>query len=176
MTRKLLIWLPFALGLALLAAFYLGLRRPSDHVVASQMVGKPLPDFTAPPAMPGLPGLDAVGFRDGQPRLVNIFASWCVPCVEEIPVLLQLEAKGARIDGIAIHDSTRDLSEFLARNGNPYARIGLDEAGRAQIAFGSAGVPETFVIDGRGTIVYQHIGAVTQQDLPKLLAMLGQSK
>ena len=176
MTRKWLLWLPFVLGLGLFAVFYLGLRNPTDHVIASRMVGQPLPEFDAKPAMPGQPGAATADFRDGKPRLLNIFASWCVPCVQEIPMLMRLKAAGADIGGIAVHDSTPELVRFLAENGNPYSRIGLDEGGRAQIAFGSAGVPETFVVDGKGVIVYQHIGVVTEEDIPRLLAMLGKAQ
>jgi len=177
MTRKsLLLWTPFLLCLGLLGVFLAGLMRPDDHVIASRMVGKPLPAFAAAPAMPGQPGTAAADFRDGKPRLLNIFASWCVPCVQEIPMLLRLQAMGAEIAGIAVHDTSPDLANFLAENGNPYARIGLDEAGRAQLAFGSAGVPETFVVDGSGKIVYQHVGVVTEADIPKLMAMLGEKR
>jgi cytochrome c biogenesis protein CcmG/thiol:disulfide interchange protein DsbE len=176
MKRKWLLWLPFALGLALFVAFYVGLRSPDDHVIASRMVGQPLPEFAAGPAMPGQPGAATADFRDGKPRLLNIFASWCVPCVQEIPMLLRLQAMGVEVDGIAVHDSTPELAKFLAANGNPYTRIGLDQGGRAQIAFGSAGVPETFVVDGQGKILHQHIGVVTEDDLPRLLAMLGRNR
>lgn len=176
MNRKLLLWLPFGLCFILFGVFFLGLKNPDDHVIASQMVGKPLPEFVAGPAMPGQPGAASSDFKDGKPRLLNIFASWCVPCVQEIPMLIRLKAAGAEIDSIAVHDTTADLTKFLAENGNPYTRIGLDEGGKAQIAFGSAGVPETFVVDGKGTILYQHIGVVTEDDMPKLLAMLGQAK
>jgi cytochrome c biogenesis protein CcmG/thiol:disulfide interchange protein DsbE len=172
MTRKWLLWLPFALGAVLLAVFYLGLKNPTDHVIASQMVGQPLPEFDTVAAIPDQPGAATADFRDGKPRLLNVFASWCVPCVAEIPMLARLKAAGAEIVGIAVHDTTPDLTRFLAQNGNPYSRIGLDELGRAQLAFGSAGVPETFVVDGRGTIIYQHIGVVTEEDMPKLLGML----
>ncbi len=173
MTRKWLLWLPFALVVGLFIAFYAGLRNPGDRIIASQVVGKPLPEFVAPAAFAEQPGLSSADFRDGKPRLLNVFASWCVPCVQEIPMLLRLQAAGAEVNGVAIHDSPDALRDFLDRNGNPYARIGLDDRGRAQIAFGSAGVPETFVIDGQGRIVYQHIGVVTEADMPKLLAMLG---
>jgi len=173
MTRKLLLWLPFALVVGLFIAFYAGLKNPGDRVIASQMVGKPLPEFTAPPAFATQPGAATADFKDGKPRLLNVFASWCVPCVQEIPMLLRLQAAGAEIDGVAVHDTSAELEKFLAENGNPYTRIGLDQGGRAQIALGSAGVPETFVVDGQGVIVYQHIGVVTEADMPKLLAMLG---
>jgi cytochrome c biogenesis protein CcmG/thiol:disulfide interchange protein DsbE len=173
MKRGLLLWLPFALCIGLFAVFYAGLRNPSDHVIVSQLVGKPLPEFAAKAAMPDQPGLASTDFRDGKPRLLNVFASWCVPCVAEVPMLVRLKQMGAEVTGVAVHDSTDELAKFLAANGNPYSRIGLDEAGRAQIAFGSAGVPETFVVDGKGKIIYQHIGVVTEDDVPKLLGMLG---
>lgn len=172
MNRKLLLWLPFGLMLALFGAFFAGLMNPDDHVIPSQMVGKPLPEFAAGPAFPAQPGAATSDYRDGKPRLLNIFASWCVPCVAEIPMLMRLKAAGAEVDGIAVHDSSDALAKFLAENGNPYTRIGLDQGGRAQIAFGSAGVPETFVVDGQGKIIYQHIGVVTEADIPKLLALL----
>ena len=83
-----------------------------------------------------------------------------------------MQAAGADITGIAIHDTPQDLATFLTRNGDPYSGIGLDPEGRTQLAFGSTGVPETFVIGADGRILYQHIGAVTSEDMPRLLAML----
>lgn len=176
MTRKVILWLPFAVIAALFAAFFLGLMNPDDHVIPSQMVGKPLPEFVAPAALPAQPGASTSDFRDGKPRLLNVFASWCVPCVQEIPVLVRMQGQGAEINGLAVHDNTADLQRFLGANGNPYTRVGLDQDGKAQIALGSAGVPETFVVDGRGTVLYQHIGPVTEGDVPKLMSMLGNAR
>lgn len=173
MNRKVLLWAPFVLVVALFGAFFVGLRNPDDRVIASQMVGKPLPEFSAAAVMPGQPGTASSDYRDGKPRMINIFASWCVPCAAEAPMLAQLQAAGAQIDGIAVHDAPEPLAKFLAQNGNPFSRIGLDPEGRAQIAFGSAGVPETFVVDGQGKIVHQHIGVIGEDDMRKLLAMLG---
>jgi cytochrome c biogenesis protein CcmG, thiol:disulfide interchange protein DsbE len=173
MKPRLILWLPFALCLGLFVVFYAGLRNPSDHVIASQLVGQPLPDFNAIPAMPGQPGLANSDFRDGKPRLLNVFASWCIPCVAEVPMLLKLKQLGVEVDGFAVHDSTEELTKFLGANGNPYTRIGLDQGGRAQMAFGSAGVPETFVVDGKGQIIYQHIGVVTEEDIPLLMKKMG---
>jgi cytochrome c biogenesis protein CcmG, thiol:disulfide interchange protein DsbE len=173
--RKLIIWLPFALCVLLFGMFLVGLLNPSDRIIASQMVGKPLPEFSAGPGMPGQPGAATADYRDGRPRLLNIFASWCVPCVAEIPMLTRLKAMGVEVDGLAVHDNSPALAKFLSENGNPYSRIGLDSDGRGQIAFGSAGVPETFVVDGKGTIIYQHIGVVTETDIPKLLSLLGKA-
>lgn len=173
MKRNWLLWLPLALGLALMGMFYLGLRNPTDHIIASQVVGRKLPEFFTPAAFPDKAGTSSADFADGKSRLINIFASWCVPCVAEVPVLMQLKSQGIEIAGIAVHDSTTDLSQFLAEHGDPYNSIGLDEAGRAQLAFGGSGVPETFVVNGKGEVVYQHIGAVTEQDIPELTRLMG---
>ncbi len=174
--HSLLLWLPFTLIMLLLGVFYVGLKNPDDHIVASQMVGQQLPEFDAIAAIGDQPGAATRDFRDGKPRLLNVFASWCLPCVEEIPILMRLEGQGVEIAGIAIHDTVPDLEAFLAKNGNPYSRIGLDQDSRAQIAFGSAGVPETFVVDGRGKVIHQHIGVVTADDMPRLVAMLEAAK
>ena len=99
-------------------------------------------------------------FADGQPRLLNIWASWCLPCIAEAPHLESLKEQGADIVGVAIRDRPEDVARFLAQHGNPYSRIGRDDLSEVQLAIGSSGVPETFVIDGRGVIRYQHIGDI----------------
>ena len=131
-----------------------------------------LADDTMPPAADGQPGLAAGDFQGGHPRLLNIFASWCVPCRVEAPVLADLARAGVEVDGIAIRDHKADLAAFLAANGNPYARIGADDISAVQLAIGSSGVPETFVIDGRGVIRYQHIGDIRPEEVPMMLAKL----
>jgi cytochrome c biogenesis protein CcmG/thiol:disulfide interchange protein DsbE len=173
MKRSLILWLPLAVVLALFLVFWVGLHRQENNDIASQMVGKMLPEFTTPAALPGLPGASAADFRDGKPRLLNVFASWCLPCVAEVPVLMRLKAMGVEVVGIAVHDTAPALTAFLAKNGNPYARIGNDGQSRIQLALGSSGVPETFVIDGQGRIIKQHIGVVGDGDIPELLALLG---
>ena len=169
-------WLPFLLGAVLFAALYLGLKKPEGHVIASQMVGQPLPQFRASPINGAELGLASSDFHGGKPRLLNVFASWCEPCKAEAPALLQLQAAGAELDGLAVHDTSADLASFLGSYGNPYTRLGIDQDGRGQMALGSSGVPETFVVDSHGMILYQHIGAVTEEDVPKLLTMLRQAK
>ncbi|WP_188064081.1 redoxin family protein [Sphingobium sp. KCTC 72723] len=170
--RTLLIWLPLALFLAFIALFASGLFQPDDRVIHSRLVGQPLPAFTLPAAASDRPSLASAQLATGQPRLLNIFASWCVPCAAEAPQLEALKAAGARIDAIAIRDARPDVDAFLRRNGNPYARIGLDARSAVQIALGSSGVPETFVIDGQGRIAYQHIGDIRADDVPMLLDRL----
>ena len=107
---------------------------------------------------------------------MNIFASWCVPCVTEVKVLQTLKARGVPIEGIAVRDRPADLADFLARNGDPYQRIGSDPQSQVQISLGSSGVPESFVVDGHGVIRYQQIGPIDPADVPMILAKLEQAR
>ncbi|MET0270462.1 MAG: DsbE family thiol:disulfide interchange protein [Sphingomonas sp.] len=165
-----LLWAPLILFLIFLGLFAGGLIRPSSHDIRSQMIGKPVPPFSLPEGAPGHPALSDAAFRRGQPRLLNVFASWCVPCAAEAPQLLQLARAGVPIDAIAIRDRPEDVAGFLARWGDPYGAIGSDVESSVQIAMGSAGVPESFVIDGKGIIRHQHIGEIRPEDVPAILA------
>ncbi len=174
--RSLYLWVPLALF-----AFFAGLAgymltQEKDQFVESTMIGQPLPAFALEPAFAGLPGASTADFTGGRPRLLNIWASWCLPCIAEAPQLEALKAQGAEIIGIAIRDRPEDVANFLGRHGNPYARIGSDPISEVQLAIGSSGVPETFVIDARGVIRYQHIGDIRESDVPKLLAELEKAK
>lgn len=170
--RKLLIWLPLILFLAFIGLFASGLFQPDDRVIHSRLVGQALPAFTLPAGASDRPPLASSQLATGKPRLLNIFASWCVPCAAEAPQLMALKQAGVEIDAIAIRDARPDVDAFLKRNGNPYSRIGLDARSAVQIALGSSGVPETFVIDGQGRIAYQHIGDIRADDVPILLDRL----
>ena len=167
--RRALIWAPFAAFAVLMWIAGNGLFRPGDRTVRSALVGKPLPAFALAPSLPGKPGLDAAAFRSGEPRLLNIFASWCVPCAAEAPQLLKIKQAGVRIDAIAIRDKGPDVQRFLARYGDPYDRIGDDKTAQVQVALGSSGVPETFVIDGSGKIVSQHVGDIRADEVDDIL-------
>lgn len=169
MSRRVLTWLPLVLFAALALLFVIGLLHPEGRVIPSKLVGKPLPEFMLPPGASDRPALASTGFRKGSPRLLNIFASWCVPCAAEAPQLAMLAREGVPIDGIAIRDARPDVDGFLARWGNPYSHIGLDARSEVQIALGSSGVPETFIIDGRGRIVHQHVGEIRAEDVPRLI-------
>ncbi len=170
--RRLLIWLPLVLFAGFFVLFASGLLKPDDRVIISKQVGKALPDFTLPPAASDRPALASSELATGKPRLLNIFASWCLPCAAEAPQLLALKQAGVEIDGIAIRDAREDVDRFLSRYGNPYARIGLDARSSVQIALGSSGVPESFIIDGKGRIAYQHIGDIRADDIPMILQRL----
>jgi cytochrome c biogenesis protein CcmG/thiol:disulfide interchange protein DsbE len=167
---------PLALLLLVIIALVWRLATPEDSNVPSRLEGKSLPAFTLPAALPSKPGLAAGDLATGQPRLVNIFASWCVPCITEVKVLQQLKGRGVAIDGIAVRDRAQDLAEFLRSNGDPYERIGSDAQSRVQIALGSSGVPESFIVDGRGIIRYQHIGPIESADVPMILTKLEQAR
>jgi cytochrome c biogenesis protein CcmG/thiol:disulfide interchange protein DsbE len=167
---------PLALLLLIIAALVWRLATPADTNVHSTLEGKAVPGFDLGEALPGKPALSSADLASGQPHLVNIFASWCVPCVTEVKVLEALRERGVRIDGIAVRDRPEDLAEFLALNGDPYERIGSDERSQVQISLGSSGVPESFVVDGKGVIRYQHIGAIEHSDVPMILAKLEQAR
>jgi cytochrome c biogenesis protein CcmG/thiol:disulfide interchange protein DsbE len=165
-------FLPLVLLAAILAAMTWRLANPGDTVVRSKLAGKPLPQFALPVAVPGKPALSSTDLETGQPRLLNVFASWCVPCIGEAPVLDQLKRRGVQIDAIAIRDRQQDVADFLARHGDPYVRIGADTDSRVQLALGSSGVPESFVIDGGGIIRYQHVGPIDHDQIRMILAEL----
>jgi cytochrome c biogenesis protein CcmG/thiol:disulfide interchange protein DsbE len=156
-----------------LAAYQL--TQPKQEFVESRMIGKPLPYFELRPAFAELPGAASADFRDGKPRLLNIWASWCLPCIAEAPQLEALAQSGAEIIGVAIRDRPEDVARFLAQHGNPYTRIGADDLSEVQLAIGSSGVPETFVIDGKGRITHQHIGDIRADDVPILLSKLAEA-
>lgn len=169
-TIRIVLWVPLILFLLFVGIFATGLVSPESKVIRSKMVGKPLPEFSLPPGIPGGQGLNSADFALGEPRLLNVFASWCVPCAAEAGQLLQLADAGVKIDAIAIRDRPEDVVGFLNRWGNPYERIGSDVQSGVQIAMGSAGVPETFVVDGKGVIRHQHIGEIRPEDVPAILA------
>ena len=170
--KKLLIWLPLVFFAGFFILFASGLLQLDDRVITSKLVGKTLPEFTLPAAASDRPALASAQLATGKPRLLNIFASWCVPCAAEAPQLLALKQAGVEIDAIAIRDARPDVDRFLQRYGNPYSRIGLDARSSVQIAIGSSGVPESFIIDGRGRITYQHVGDIRADDIPMILERL----
>jgi cytochrome c biogenesis protein CcmG, thiol:disulfide interchange protein DsbE len=170
MRRRLILWLPLVVFVAFVITVALGLYAPSSRNIASQMIGKPMPEFALPAALPDRPGLASTDLVSGEPHLVNVFASWCVPCIAEAPILLELKQRGVPIQAIAIRDRPQDIADFLRKWGDPYQRIGSDTDSRVQLAMGSSGVPETFIVDGKGIIRHQHIGDIRQEDIPGIIA------
>ena len=170
------VWAPL-----LLFAFFLGLAgyqlfQPKDEFIPSAMIGRSLPEFTLEPASTTRPGVKLADFQDGKPKLLNIWASWCLPCIAEAPHLETLKESGAQIVGVAIRDKQEDVDGFLGTHGNPYTHIGADDISAIQLEIGSSGVPETFVIDGQGVIRYQHIGDVRAENVAELLEQLREAE
>lgn len=163
---------PLVILVLLLAGLVWRLTTPASTNVPSKLEGEAVPAFVLPPAVPAKPGLTSTDLATGQAHILNIFASWCVPCIAEAGVLEQLKSKGAHIDGIAIRDRSEEVANFLARHGDAYERIGSDTQSRVQIALGSSGVPESFVVDGQGVVRYQHIGQIERSDVPMIMAKL----
>ena len=166
---RLVRFLPLTILLLFVAVVAWRLVMPEDTAIRSRMTGQAVPAFALEPATGGIPGLSSKDLATGRPRLVNVFASWCVPCITEAPLLMELKRQGVPIDAIAVRDKPADVAEFLGRHDNPFERIGADPESRVQIAFGSSGVPETFIVDGAGIIRYQHMGPIEPGDVPVIL-------
>jgi cytochrome c biogenesis protein CcmG, thiol:disulfide interchange protein DsbE len=167
---------PLILVALLLGIFVWRLANPTASTAPSRLVGQRVPQFALPQAVAGKPALRSTDLATGKPRLLNIFASWCVPCIAEAPVLAELHRLGVTIDGIAIRDRPQDIAAFLNRHGDPFQRIGSDDNSRVQLAFGSSGVPESFIVDGQGIIRHHHVGPIIGADVPRLLAELEKAR
>ena len=172
--------LPLIAFASLAGLFWFALHGGDPSRLPSALVGREVPDFTLPP-VDGLldkgapmPGFAAADLKTGAPTIVNVFASWCVPCHEEHPVLMELATQtGIRLYGINYKDDAASARRFLGRFGNPFARVGADTSGRVAIDWGVYGVPETYVIGGDGKIAYRHVGPLTEETIKeKLLPLL----
>lgn len=159
MARHLLFILPLLLFLGFAAAFFAGLGR-DPHAVPSALIGRPVPEFALPALVDDRPGLATADLKGGV-TLVNVFASWCVPCRLEHPLLMRLAKEGVELDGINYKDEPEDAKLWLTNLGDPYKRIGADAAGAVGIDWGVYGVPETFVIDRSGIIRFKQVGPLS---------------
>lgn len=167
--RTLLAFLPLILFVALAAVFLVRLFAGDPSKLPSALIGKPVPAFTLPPveglsqAGVPVPGFSQADLARGKPALVNVFASWCAPCHQEHPLLMELAKDGRfAIFGINQKDKAENARRFLGKLGNPYAAVGADADGRASIEWGVYGVPETFLVSGDGRILYKHVGPLTE--------------
>jgi cytochrome c biogenesis protein CcmG, thiol:disulfide interchange protein DsbE len=157
-------------GLSLI--FWCGLYgNPSE--IPSVLIGKPAPEFMLEAVKDsGIPGLASSELKQGGITVVNIFASWCVPCRQEHPLLMELAKRSdIRLVGINNKDEPDNARRFLGTLGNPFAAIGADQNGRVTIDWGSYGVPETFVVDGKGVIRFKWIGPISPETLKGTLAV-----
>jgi cytochrome c biogenesis protein CcmG/thiol:disulfide interchange protein DsbE len=168
---RLIVLLPLLAFLALAAVFILRLGSGDPSRIPSALIGHPAPQVSLP-GLPGLerngvavPGLDGAVLK-GDVTLINVWASWCVPCRDEAPLLMALAAdKRIRVVGITYKDQAENARRFLGHYGNPFAANGMDGNGRAAIEWGVYGVPETFVVDRNGRISYKLIGPITPDNL-----------
>jgi cytochrome c biogenesis protein CcmG/thiol:disulfide interchange protein DsbE len=173
--RRLIVLLPLMVFLALAALFFFRLGAGDPSRLPSVLIGRPVPDTPLPPlegllrdGMP-VPGVTNAGFK-GAVSLVNVWASWCVPCHDEAPLLMKLaEDKRIRLVGINYKDQPDNARRFIGRYGNPFAAVGADGNGRASIDWGVYGVPETFVIDKQGRIAYKLVGPITADNIETTL-------
>ncbi|MBA1158881.1 DsbE family thiol:disulfide interchange protein [Microvirga mediterraneensis] len=167
---RLLLLLPILIFSVLALVFLLRLASGDPSKLPSALIGRPVPEFSLAP-LSGLvvegtpvPGLSTADLK-GQVTVVNVWASWCVPCRQEHPVLMELaKESGLRVVGINYKDNSDNARRFLGMLGNPYAAVGVDQDGRTAINWGVYGVPETFVVDPDGVVRYRHVGPI----LPEL--------
>jgi len=169
--RSPLVYIPLLLFAFLVILFLFRLFASDASRLPSALIGKQVPEFALPPVagLAGKPGLSSADLRGGRVTIVNIFASWCVPCHQEHDMILRLSkdaslaSLGVRIAGVAYKDEPANVRRFLGEDGGPYALVGDDRTGRAAIDLGVYGVPETFVIKGDGTIVYRFVGPMSEE-------------
>lgn len=174
-SRNVLILMPLIVFIALAALFFYRLGTGDPSHIPSALIGRPVP-ATDLPALPGLerdgkavPGLSSATFQ-GAVTLVNVWASWCVPCHDEVPFLEQLsQDKRIQLVGINYKDAPDNARRFLNRYGNPFVATGQDEAGRVSIDWGVYGVPETFLVGRDGKIAYKLVGPITADNLARTL-------
>jgi len=173
--RRMIVFIPLVAFLALAALFVLRLGAGDPSRIPSALIGHPAPRTDLPPLAglerdgKGVPGLDSADFN-GQVTVLNVWASWCVPCREEAALLMTLAADPRlRVVGINYKDQPDNARRFLGRYGNPFAANGTDSNGRAAIEWGVYGVPETFVVGRDSRIAYKLIGPITPDNLDAAL-------
>lgn len=179
--RRLLLVLPvalFAVLVGVLGVLTLQTQHGRDpSLIPSPLVGKPAPDFILPAVADDVAGGFTTADLRGKVTMVNVFASWCVPCLAEHPLITRLAEDGLTVYGINHRDEAPEAVKWLKRNGNPYHAVGFDPDGRVSLEWGVTGVPETFIINAAGIITYKHAGPITTQVLEdKILPKLQEAQ
>jgi cytochrome c biogenesis protein CcmG/thiol:disulfide interchange protein DsbE len=173
--RRVIVLVPLVVFLALVALFFVRLYSGDPSRIPSALIGHPAPQVSLPP-VPGLerdgkplPGIDPANFK-GAVTVVNVWASWCVPCHDEAPLLVSLaQDTRLRVIGINYKDQPENARRFLGRYGDPFAAAGADPNGRAAIEWGVYGVPETFVVGRDGRIAYKLVGPITPENFESVI-------
>jgi cytochrome c biogenesis protein CcmG/thiol:disulfide interchange protein DsbE len=175
---------PLVIFAALIALFAFALQSGDPSKLPSALIGKPAPATTFP-AIEGLvdngkpvAGFSSAELAQGRPSVVNFWSSWCVPCAEEAPLLIELQQRsGVPLYGVNYKDDAISARRFLGRYGNPFVAVGSDAAGRAAIEWGVYGMPETYVVNGRGEIVFKHVGPISAESIEtRLLPAIARAK
>ncbi len=173
--RRIVVLAPLVVFLALAALFFYGLRAGDPSVLPSALIGRPAPNTVLPPIAglvrdgAAVPGLDPANFK-GAVTILNVWASWCIPCHDEAPLLLQLaQDKRIRLVGFNYKDDPDNARRFLGRYGDPFSAAGSDPKGTAGIEWGVYGVPETFVIGRDGRVAFKLVGPIVPANLRSLL-------
>lgn len=173
--KRALAALPILTALVLGAFFLWGLNPDRDPAaIPSVLIAQPAPAFDLPAVDGvGVPGLARSNLTDNpEPVVINVFASWCVPCRAEHAVLTRMvERDGITLFGINYKDKPEDARVWLEKLGNPYRRIGSDLDGRAGIEWGTSGVPETFIVAGDGTVLYRYVGPIVGAEAEQKFAL-----
>lgn len=166
--------LPMLIFAAIAGLFAFALTKGDPSKLPSALIGKAAPAIALPPleglveAGQPMPGFATSDLPPGQPVVINFWASWCTPCVDEHPLLVHLKQRtGVTIIGVNYKDQAANARRFLSRYGNPFTRVGTDGNGRAAIEWGVYGMPESFILDGRGVIVHKQVGPFTAETLEK---------
>jgi cytochrome c biogenesis protein CcmG, thiol:disulfide interchange protein DsbE len=173
--RRVAVLVPLGVFLALAVLFFVGLRSGDPSILPSALIGHQAPDTVLPPIAglerdgQAVPGLDPASFK-GAVTVINVWASWCIPCHDEAPMLLQLaQDKRFRLVGINYKDDAGNARRFLGRYGNPFAAAGADVSGRSAIDWGVYGVPETFVVGRDAHIAFKLVGPITPNNFASIL-------
>ena len=173
--RRMIVLVPLVLFLGLVALFLIRLFAGDPSRIPSALIGHPAPQTNLPPVAgldrdgKQIPGINVADFK-GAVTVVNVWASWCVPCHDEAPLLMALaQDSRLRLIGINYKDAPENARRFLGRYGNPFAAAGADLNGRAAIEWGVYGVPETFVVGRDARIAYKLVGPITADNVDTVL-------
>ena len=160
---RVLLAIPLALMAGLALLFWMQMSRGNSHDMPSVFIGKPAPAIEQA-ALPGIPAPVQSDLAGGQVTVVNFWASWCPPCRAEHPTLKDLAAEGIQVIGVNMMDREQDAMAFLEAEGNPFVKIAFDPKGKTRLEWGVTAPPETFIVNGKGEVLFRFIGPLVGDD------------